>query len=78
MAIVGREPPPTPSITALYKKHLRDRLREELLPAAHAALEEVIEAAMGDLQISIEAMKDELRDKLIIQLTVDGVKKDVK
>lgn len=76
MSVRITEPSAVPLLKKLFIEHVRGQLREALKPTVEAAVEAAIDAAVGCLTADIEMQYADYKNKIIIDLTVNGVKKD--
>lgn len=59
-----------------YKELLRQNLRKALLPVANEVIDKAVNDAMADLNVHIQTFCDDLSRRLVVELTVDGVKRN--
>lgn len=76
--MISDQPPPSAQEDILlraFKTHVKRSLRDKLIPVATAVVEEAIVEAMEALRVGITAARQDLENKLVVNLTIDGVQK---
>ena len=64
------------ALLTAYKSALRQNLREALMPVANEVIDKAVNDAMTDLHVHVQTFCDDLSRRLVVELTVDGVKRN--